>query len=593
MSVADDHWPVNRMPCPYTTRIAPRPLSLLLCLIWAAAALLTGSRAPAVGPLDLPRTSARPMGVAFTPSGQTVFVALSDLDEITELDAVTGEVRRRLPSGGQEPWGMALSRDGEWLAVSHRLGGSVALFRSEADEPATLISLPGEPRGLVFSRDGRRLFVALSLRDEVAVVQTDSGRLLARWPAPQRPKAIVLSPDGATLLVAGSQSGVIRRIDTRTGKEIDRIATEAVNLRGLAISGDGKTAWATGMIPHAYRALTGPYDPWENVAMRIDLATRRIQTIKLDTDLGAADPEGVATNHTGTVAYVALGGADRVVRISGRNVLWSRPLDANPRYLALSPDGSRLWVTHRIQGTTTVLETDTLRRVRVVDLPRPRKRERRLFGEYLFVNNERTKGGRVTCNSCHPDGDPDGQTWRFTHVEDGLDVRNSRALRGDFLGTSPFRWRGTTMDVEVFINEEYEALFGAAKQPHSILHPLWNYLDQFPLPQNPWRAPDGTLTEAAKRGETLFHGKAGCASCHSGEDLGGTVKKAWVGTTSGDLPLDVPHLRGAYASAPYLHDGSAMTLADVFKRKSAENHGRTTRLTPGELSDVLEFVRQQ
>ena len=40
------------------------------------------------------------------------------------------------------------------------------------------------------------------------------------------------------------------------------------------------------------------------------------------------------------------------------------------------------------------------------------------------------------------------------------------------------------------------------------------------------------LTPAAQAGRELFTGKAGCARCHSGPMVGGTGRKAWVGTTS-------------------------------------------------------------
>lgn len=187
----------------------------------------------------------------------------------------------------------------------------------------------------------------------------------------------------------------------------------------------------------------------------------------------------------------------------------------------------------------------------------------------------------------------DGETWEFIHVPDGIPRRNTRSLRGGITQTAPFRWSGHTADIEEFFQEEIAGLLHGPRQPHEPLHALWNLLDQFPLPPNPYRAADGSFTAAARRGRLLFDGKAGCGGCHAGEFRGGTGAKAWVGTTPEGQPLDVPHLVGAYDSPPYLHDGRAATLEEVFTRNdAAHRHGKVHRLSPQELRDLLQYVRE-
>jgi cytochrome c peroxidase len=57
----------------------------------------------------------------------------------------------------------------------------------------------------------------------------------------------------------------------------------------------------------------------------------------------------------------------------------------------------------------------------------------------------------------------------------------------------------------------------------------------------------------------------------------------------------VPSLLGVAYSAPYLHDGSAPTLEDVFARHTIETGTGTMTiedaLTPGQRADLLEFIR--
>ena len=129
-----------------------------------------------------------------------------------------------------------------------------------------------------------------------------------------------------------------------------------------------------------------------------------------------------------------------------------------------------------------------------------------------------------------------------------------------------------------------------------------------------WGGEAEALSPAARRGFALFTGKAGCSGCHSlaedhalftdngfhdtgigwrastaaGGDLRvelapgvfGTVSGAAVRSVSGDMPNDVgryevtldpadrwkyrtPSLRNVALTAPYMHDGSLATLAEV------------------------------
>jgi len=63
----------------------------------------------------------------------------------------------------------------------------------------------------------------------------------------------------------------------------------------------------------------------------------------------------------------------------------------------------------------------------------------------------------------------------------------------------------------------------------------------------------------------------------------------------GDSGYNVPSLLGVAYSAPYLHDGSAATLEDVFARHTIETAGGTmtidAALTPEQRGDLLEFIR--
>jgi mono/diheme cytochrome c family protein len=118
---------------------------------------------------------------------------------------------------------------------------------------------------------------------------------------------------------------------------------------------------------------------------------------------------------------------------------------------------------------------------------------------------------------------------------------------------------------------------------------------------SPHRAPDGSLTPAAARGKALFD-DAGCASCHSGPGFtdsafGALHDVGTLGVGSGQANggaltgLDTPTLRGLWATAPYLHDGSAATLADVVgPRNPTGQHGPTHLMTAAERQDLVAYL---
>jgi len=106
----------------------------------------------------------------------------------------------------------------------------------------------------------------------------------------------------------------------------------------------------------------------------------------------------------------------------------------------------------------------------------------------------------------------------------------------------------------------------------------------------------------AVRGERLFFGKAGCATCHAAPDFTDAPRAGFHRIDlpfSGDQglfevtgkPADrgkfrTPSLRNVGISAPYLHDGSARTLAGAIRR-----HRMATGLKDGEVEDLAAFLR--
>jgi cytochrome c peroxidase len=105
----------------------------------------------------------------------------------------------------------------------------------------------------------------------------------------------------------------------------------------------------------------------------------------------------------------------------------------------------------------------------------------------------------------------------------------------------------------------------------------------------------GKLSAAARRGKRLFEDRqVGCAQCHPGP-LFTDLKSYDVGTngryTAAGTLFDTPTLVELWRTAPYLHDGSALTLVEVLQRaRRDDKHGKVSHLTEQEIADLAAYV---
>ena len=103
---------------------------------------------------------------------------------------------------------------------------------------------------------------------------------------------------------------------------------------------------------------------------------------------------------------------------------------------------------------------------------------------------------------------------------------------------------------------------------------------------------------AATRGQAVFDGPGGCASCHLGPQF--TDANTRLHPPS-EIPTDPTHasrsatkmyrttpLRGLWQHAPYFHDGSAATLADVVERYVS---AKGLSLTAQQKADLVEYLK--
>ncbi len=234
------------------------------------------------------------------------------------------------------PVDMALSPDGQWLAVLNMR--SLNLIRML--DRTIMQTLPfrggGSFRGIVFSKDGMRIFVSQA-RDRILTARLDQDHIL-HWEKPvvfppatvgghPVPGGFALSDDGARLYVPLNRDNTLAIVDVAAAKTVATIPV------GVA--------------------------PWEVVL----LSPRKAYV----TNRGGRRPEAGESAYpsSGTEVVVdpetgiAANGSVSVVDLTERKVIKNIEVGLQPGAMALSPDRTRLFVACANSDIITVINTQT------------------------------------------------------------------------------------------------------------------------------------------------------------------------------------------------------------------------------------------
>ncbi len=181
-------------------------------------------------------------------------------------------------------------------------------------------------------------FTAYRDEDVVGVFDTGARRELARIPVGDEPLQMLLEPAAERLYISSLSSAQITVVETATFQVLERYDISAEPL-DLALNGDGKTLYVSHSGTSTITAL--------------DLASgtpRRLLVPGL-----SSGPFGIAA--TDRALYITDIGADRVVVLSPEGQVQNRlVVGQQPRSLALSPDGQRLYVTALASPQLTVID---------------------------------------------------------------------------------------------------------------------------------------------------------------------------------------------------------------------------------------------
>ncbi len=137
----------------------------------------------------------RPRNILFSHDGTRAFVSNELSSSITVFDAARHVPLNTLTIDRPDarPMGLALSKDGSTLYASTGRGGEVVSVDASTGALKSTISKVGaRPWGIALSPDGRRLYTANGPSNDVSVIDVEQGKVLKRIPVGRSPWGIVI-----------------------------------------------------------------------------------------------------------------------------------------------------------------------------------------------------------------------------------------------------------------------------------------------------------------------------------------------------------------------------------------------------------------
>jgi len=575
----------------------------------------------------------REAGVCETPralalgASNELWLACERDDAVVVVDAASYAERARIATGyGSAPVSVASNPAGTVLYVALAGRREIVEYAASTRTETGRVAVAAEPRALAVSGNGTSVFATrfLSAPDDAQVYRLATGPLRTNGTA--------------TVPSFGGEENT----DTpASGRGV------ANHLAGIALSPLDGMAWVAANKPNTARgrlvapnADLGDDSTVRNLVMGLDPATLALGRA---VDLDNSDSASAAVySPDGDYLLVALQGNDELAvldalslasQVGTGSVVGRVPVGAAPQGLCVDAPTGRTFVANFTGRSVTMLESRPLFERGVLTLVRqelrPFTNERLavdvLAGKRIFYfagDLRMSAEGYLSCATCHLDGGNDGRTWDFTGRGEGL--RNTADLRGRAgLGHGNVHWSANFDEIQDFENDIRSAFGGRGflsdadyaltqnplgppkagrSAPLDALARFVESLDAESLPRSPHRASDGSATAAAERGRTQFT-QLGCGSCHAGtaftdSTIGagslrdvGTLRTTSGGRLGGPLAgIDTPTLHGLFASAPYLHDGSAARLEDVFTALGGRIHAAESGTARNGAARVDQFT---
>ena len=587
-----------------------------------------------------------PFNLAVSKDGRNLYVVAEEANALLIVNTEKKKVTKKIHVG-RHPHSVVISDNGNTAYVSNQWSDNVSVVDLTRFEVTDTLMTGSGPAGLALSTDGRFLYTVNSFSSDLSVIDLSTGLEQKRLTAGNNPTGVQITPDGNQLFITSrrtlsapfgetlrSELTVINSDKNRVEERKD--ISSAYMMENIAFTPSGDLAVFPLIRPKNNVPTIQVERGWMMTngfgIVERKPSGRTVQLLLDEPNAYYADPFDIAITPDGSKAFISSSGVDCIsvididalrtilaeskdeilntysnhLGISSRFVIKRIPTGANPKGLVLSPDGGTLYVAEHLQDRIAVINTETMETISTIDLSGPGRITVARKGRRLFNNAGGTFQKQYSCYTCHPDAHEDGLVYNMASKDMGRNMTNTQSLRniGD---TPPYKWNGKNQSVYKQDGMRFSTVLTRSEAfSYKDLDALTAYImTGIPNPPNLQYNPDGELTEAQKRGKAIFertHDFKGyeipvvnrCVTCHPAPYFTNR-QLADVGTlalSDDSILFDTPHLNNIFASPPYLHDGRAATLEEIWTLYGkTEQHGSVNDLTKIQLNELVEYLK--
>jgi YVTN family beta-propeller protein len=544
--------------------------------------------------VDTIRVGDEPADVVFAGSPQRAFVSVSRRNEVRVYDPATRALVKTIALTGESPRALAVSPAGDKVYAAFALSGNRTTIIPASQAPAqpapTNPSLPPPPSvGLIVDATNPNwsTVIRYTMPDNDVVEINASTQAVARYFSRVGTVnlGLAVQPSSGNLYVVNTDArNLVRYEPTLRGHFVDNRVTR--------ISTTG-TVTAVDLNPG------------------INYATLPNSTAK---STALAQPTDIVFEPSGSNAWVAAFGTDRVARIDSNGAVVARVevgpstgatvnprTKRGPRGLALHGASGTLYVVNRISNTLSVVNTATASVVSELAVgsfdPTPTAIR---VGRGFLYDAKLSGNGTAACAACHVDAELDLLAWDLGNPGGNMQAvfdpltgttHNLHPMKGPMTtqtlkgirGTEPLHWRGDKATFNDF-NGAFSALMGGSTLASADMQAFTDFIHTVRLSPNPNRNLDDTLPASLagadpRAGQNTFlnepfSGTVTCNQCHT-LTAGGTNRAIFSGAVLQEpQSMKVAQLRNMYQKNTFrktvggtsiggfgfTHDGALATL---------------------------------
>ena len=516
------------------------------------------------------------------------------------------------------PTGLTVDGDKAYITTFNTTGNLHILSLGSGSIDVSIPTGSGAAFPLL-SPDKSKVYVSNQFQNTVSEIDISQKKVIRTETVLREPKSMVLSTDGKYLFVVNFLpaqradvdivTSCVSVIDLATFKKIKdiQLANGSNALRGICITPDGKYIY----VSHNLGRFTVPTSQlqqgWMNTSAFsvIDVASQEYLGAVLvdEPEKGAAGIWGITCSEE--QLFIAHSGTHEVSVINHKAMRkkfedYPKKEDLNydlrflyglrervridgngPRDLILN--GDKLIVSTYFSDILNFIDINTMA-VTSCSINPERVESITQQGERIFNDANNCFQGWQSCNGCHPgDARMDAMNWDLMNDAVG-NPKNCKSLLFSHV-TPPSMISGIRASAELAVRAGFKLIqFFEITEEDAVL--VDEYLKSLRPVPSPYLV-NGDLSAKAKAGRKIFE-TLSCDKCHSGpyytdmkmhrigEDV--EFEKGW----------DTPTLIEVWRTAPYLFDGRAATMEEVFE---VHRHGINKKLSKKDMEDLVEYVK--